>query len=138
MEPPHDQGRHLHAAQPQGPDLVRHFNGNYNFGDNSRNPYDTGFGFANARSACTTLHQAANFINGQYRYWNIEVYIQDTWKVTSRLTLDYGLRAAWYQPQFDASLQASTFVLEPVGSRRRRRACTSRSSSTACARRSIR
>jgi hypothetical protein len=88
------------------------FNGNYNFGDNSSNPYDTGFGFANAAlGVYNSFSQAANFINGQYRYWNIEGYIQDTWKVTSRLTLDYGIRTAWYQPQFDASLQASSFVL---------------------------
>jgi hypothetical protein len=26
------------------------------------------------------------------------------------LTLDYGLRVAWYQPQYDSSLQASTFL----------------------------
>ena len=37
--------------------------------------------------------------------------IQDTWKVTPHLTFDYGLRGSWYQPQYDASLQASTFVL---------------------------
>ena len=87
------------------------FNGQYNFGDNSANPYDTGYGYANAAlGVYNSFTQAANFINGQYRYWNIEFYLQDTWKVTSRLTLDYGIRAAWYQPQFDASLQASTFV----------------------------
>ncbi len=46
-----------------------------------------------------------------YRYWNIEGFIEDTWKITPRLTLDYGLRVSWYQPQYDSSLQASTFVL---------------------------
>lgn len=34
-----------------------------------------------------------------------------TWKVTPRLTLDYGLRLSWYQPQYDSSKQASTFIL---------------------------
>jgi len=88
------------------------FDGSYNFGDNSSNPYDTGFGYSNAAlGVFNSFSQAANFINGQYRYWNIEGYLQDTWKVTRRLTLDYGMRVAWYQPQYDASLQASTFVL---------------------------
>jgi hypothetical protein len=88
------------------------FDGSYNFGDSSSNPYDTGYGYANAAlGVYNSFSQAANFINGQYRYWNIEFYAQDTWKVTRRLTLDYGIRAAWYQPQYDASEQASTFVL---------------------------
>jgi hypothetical protein len=88
------------------------FNGNYNFGDNSANPYDTQFGFSNAYLGIyNSFDQAQNFINGQYRYWNAEFFAQDTWKVTPRLTLDYGIRVAYVQPQYDASLQASTFVL---------------------------
>jgi hypothetical protein len=86
-------------------------NGSYNFGDNPSNPYDTGFGFSNALlGVYNTFQQASAYINGQYRYWNIEGFVQDTWKITPRLTLDYGLRGAWYQPQFDSSLQASTFL----------------------------
>jgi Carboxypeptidase regulatory-like domain/TonB-dependent Receptor Plug Domain len=86
-------------------------NGNYNFGDNPSNPYDTGFGFSNALlGVYNTFTQASAYINGQYRYWNMEGFVQDTWKITPRLTLDYGMRGAWYQPQFDSSLQASTFL----------------------------
>jgi hypothetical protein len=92
------------------------FNGSYNFGDQGgptgANPLDTGYGFANALlGVYQSFNQAQHHINGLYRYWNIEEYVQDTWKVTPRLTLDYGLRTAWYQPQYDASLQASTFEL---------------------------
>jgi hypothetical protein len=87
------------------------FNGSYNFGDNPSNPYDTGFGFSNALlGVYNTYNQASNHINGLYRYWNVEQFVEDTWKVTPRLTLDYGLRAAWYQPQYDSGLQASTFI----------------------------
>jgi Carboxypeptidase regulatory-like domain/TonB-dependent Receptor Plug Domain len=87
------------------------FDGAYNFGDNSNNPFDTGFGFSNAAvGVYNTFSQAANEINGQYRYWNIEWYAQDTFKITPRLTLDYGMRVAWVQPQYDSSLQAATFV----------------------------
>ena len=57
------------------------FDGTYNFGDNSNNPYDTGFGFSNAATGVyNTFSQAANMINGQYRYWNIEFYAQDLFK----------------------------------------------------------
>jgi hypothetical protein len=92
------------------------FNGSYNFGDQGgptgANPLDTGYGFSNALlGVYQSFNQAQHHINGLYRYWNIEQYFQDTWKVTPRLTLDYGLRAAWYQPQYDAGLQASTFEL---------------------------
>ena len=87
-------------------------NGRYNFGDTPNNPFDTGYGYSNALlGVYQTFDQASAYINGMYRYWNIEGFIQDTWKITPRVTLDYGLRISIYQPQYDSSLQASTFVL---------------------------
>lgn len=89
------------------------FNGEINFGDNSSNPLDTGFGFANmALGIYSTYTQASQFANGMYRYTNGEWYVQDQWKVTRRLTLDYGMRFEIIQPQFDASLQTATFLPE--------------------------
>ncbi len=46
---------------------------------------------------------------GYFRYNQLEFYIQDTWKVTSRLTLDYGMRFAWIPPQIDAKNQVALF-----------------------------
>jgi hypothetical protein len=55
------------------------------------------------------LWQANTYLRGLYRYTNIEFCLQDKWKITPRLTLDYGLRMAWYQPWYDSSNMASTF-----------------------------
>jgi hypothetical protein len=46
---------------------------------------------------------------GYFRYNQLEFYVQDTWKTTSRLTLDYGMRFAWIPPQYDAKNQVALF-----------------------------
>ena len=46
---------------------------------------------------------------GFFRYTNIEWYGQDTWKIHPRLTLDYGMRFSWLQPQHDAENQIAIF-----------------------------
>ena len=85
-------------------------NGTYNWGDNPNNPFDTNFGYSNALlGVYNSFTQAGAYANGMYRYNNVEWYVQDTWKVTRRLTFDYGMRFAWIQPQFDRSRQVSSF-----------------------------
>ncbi|HUO24344.1 MAG TPA: carboxypeptidase regulatory-like domain-containing protein [Candidatus Aquilonibacter sp.] len=46
---------------------------------------------------------------GKFRYNQLEFYIQDTWRTTSRLTLDYGMRFVWIPPQYDANNQVALF-----------------------------
>ena len=86
-------------------------NGLINFGDDSSNPFDSGFGYANtALGIYSTFNQASQYATGRYRYNNIEWYLQDNWRLSSRLTLDYGMRFYLIPPQYDAALQTSTFL----------------------------
>jgi hypothetical protein len=36
--------------------------------------------------------------------------VQDNWKVSDRMTVDYGLRFYWIQPQYDQAFLTSNFV----------------------------
>ena len=86
-------------------------NGQYNFSDNTSNPLDSGFGFANAALGIyNQFNQASGYFIGKYRYNNIEFFAQDNWKVNSRLTLDYGMRFYTIQPQYDEDLQTANFI----------------------------
>jgi hypothetical protein len=89
------------------------FQGNVNFANNVTNALDTGFGYANAATGVFTQYtQASDFIEGQMVYDNREFYIQDNWKASNRLTLDYGVRFTNQGPQFDKFQQMSNFFPE--------------------------
>src|SRR6185503_19953208 len=65
------------------------FQGFVNFGNDTNNGLDTGFGYANALLGVYSQYlQASNFTEGSMLYNNTEGYFQDNWKVNSRLTLD--------------------------------------------------
>src|SRR6185503_4930059 len=86
------------------------FQGFVDFGNNANNALDTGFGYANAAVGVFNQYlQASKFVEGSMLYNNTEGYVQDNWKVNSRLTLDYGLRITHQQPQYDQFQQTSNF-----------------------------
>ena len=86
------------------------FQGDLSFANDTNNPLDTGFGFANAALGIFTSYtQQSSFVEGKFVYNQIEAYAQDNWKVNRKLTLDYGLRFTHQQPQYDATGQASNF-----------------------------
>jgi carboxypeptidase family protein len=75
------------------------------------NPFDTSYGFANAAIGTFSSYlQAAKYVEGNYVYDNREAYVQDNWKATQRLTLDYGVRFVHQQPQYDKLGQAANFL----------------------------
>jgi hypothetical protein len=87
--------------------------GSLNFSNDTNNPLDSQFGFANAALGIFDSYaQSSQFIEGHFVYRNDEAYIQDNWKVSSKLTLDYGMRFVHQQPQYDQSGQASNFLPE--------------------------
>ncbi len=99
-----------HSYKAQNVGTSASFQGNVNFGNDSTNILDSGFGYANAALGVFTQYtQASAFIEGDMVYNQIEGFVQDNWKVNSRLTLDYGLRLVNQGPQYDINGTASNF-----------------------------
>ena len=112
----HIAGRHTikggyylnHSYKAQNADVT--FQGTVNFGNDTNNALDTGFGYANAALGVFTQYtQAVEVRRRQHALQPEEFYVQDNWKVTSRLTLDYGMRFVNQQPQYDQFKQMSNF-----------------------------
>jgi hypothetical protein len=71
------------------------------FGTGSGNPMDSSNYVANVLFGNFTQAQQTNGVFfGAFRFHQVEVFGQDSWKVTRRLTLDYGLRWAYLGPTY--------------------------------------
>ena len=112
----HVMGRHSikggyylnHSYKAQNANVS--WQGTVNFGNDTNNALDSGFGYANAALGIFTQYtQQSKFVEGSMLYNQTEFYIQDNWKVTNRLTLDYGMRFVHQQPQYDQFGQESNF-----------------------------
>jgi len=90
-----------------------YFNGLFDFSRNPNNPLDTGYAYANA-----ALGVFSSYLEDTSRIWyrmrssSLEWFVQDSWKVKPRLTLELGVRFYRVEPQYDATGHISGFLPE--------------------------
>jgi hypothetical protein len=88
------------------------FAGAFNFSQNASNTFtDTGYGYSNALLGYFNSY-AESTNRSQYSPVTpiLEWYVQDTWKLTTRLTLDLGVRFTAGLQQYAGNNLASAFV----------------------------
>jgi hypothetical protein len=94
----------------EGP-AASNFSGNFDFGVNASNPLDTGYAYSNAGLGVFNRYQEASSRPSPVLLTNsVEWFVQDSWKVNRRLTLDYGMRFSWILPWGEASNTMAGFV----------------------------
>jgi len=103
---------HLYNTEGKGGVGAGPFAGQFDFSADNANPFDSGYSFANALIGNFRSYTEVDALPEvkAHRYL-METYLQDTWKASRRLTVDYGVRFLWFKPWYD-DLPSATFVPE--------------------------
>ncbi|MBN8730131.1 MAG: TonB-dependent receptor [Acidobacteria bacterium] len=89
------------------------YTGTLNFQPVATNPIDTGYAYSNAAlGVFNTYSEASNRVILSFRQHAVEWFLQDTWRATRRLTLEYGMRFHHLVPIFMRSDRLTTFAPE--------------------------
>ncbi len=91
--------------------LYSYFNGSLAFTNTSTNPWNTGYSYANGILGYFNSYQeSSSRAYAHYRQNNIDWFVQDNWRVTQRLTLDFGIRFSYIPPMYERDNVVSGFV----------------------------
>ena len=94
--------------------------GSYNFGRDTNNPFDTNNGFTNALLG--TFSSYSELTSRALKNTVLKVfeeYVQDNWRVSKRLTLDFGLRCGNATSGIRLGQQRRVISIRPFTTRRR-------------------
>jgi hypothetical protein len=87
------------------------FNGLFDFSTNANNPLNTGNPFSNALLGVFNSYTEATAHPLSLIYSNgLDTFVEDTWRATRKLTLDYGIRLSWYEPFYNYKSAMAGFV----------------------------
>jgi hypothetical protein len=85
--------------------------GSFDFGRNTNNPFDSNYAFSNALLGNFNSYSEANLRTySLYRYTQTEFYAQDSWKVSTRLNLELGIRFYSAPATYDIRQFLTTFI----------------------------
>jgi hypothetical protein len=89
------------------------FAGNFSFARDTNNPLDSNYAYSNAILGNFQSYTESTFRpSGEGRQSLADWFIQDSWKVTRRLSLEYGVRFSWYNQWYQDTANSAAFVLD--------------------------
>lgn len=115
----HTRGRHTYKTGIMREDELFSqarsgtFGGEFNFADDNQHPNRTGYAYANAvLGQVRSYQESMGRVPDDRRQRTWAWYVQDTWKVTPKLTMDIGLRVYKWGQAIAQGGESSVFSLE--------------------------